>query len=182
MLELELQLFGGRGAGSGRKGSAGSATPKTYSEQIKADYEAGKGKSVNDLKEYFSDLENIRKEFDLYKATTDQLWAIKRVLYGMAEYDYTYGDKKPFLVKDIKIKHISNREDDEENRRIGMTVMKDITISITTAPDIDNDYIRYLDTKHRHALIGSRGGYYTYNKNAKRTNISQFDINYGKKL
>ena len=145
------------------------------------------GKDTTSLDRYtnFTDgAKNLRKDFNLDFATASQIDAIRSVFKGMQEYDRNYDEAKtPYKITSLSIKRVleSTEEDRARMKELGMREDKTIQISIDTEPVTESSYIRMADAKHRMALIGAKGGYYTYNRNSKRTPISSFDIRYGKR-
>ena len=129
---------------------------------------------------------NIRKDFNLDFATNSQITAISKVFSGILEYDKGYDkDKTPFNVISISIKRISEPDPEELkwNKEILGRSFEDKTIQliIKTEPKTDSAYIRMVDSKYRSVLIGSKGGYYTYNRSGKKKSLSDFDVRYGTK-
>lgn len=124
----------------------------------------------------------IREDFNLGFATASQIDAIRAVFKGMQEYDKGYDEAKtPYKITDLKIRRVVSDEDGARMRELGMREDKTIQISIDTEPVTESSYIRMVDAKHRMALIGAKGGYYTYGKNSRRKNLSSFDVRYGKR-
>lgn len=122
----------------------------------------------------------IKEDFNLDFATESQIDAIRGVFKGMQEYDKGYDENHtPYKITDISVRRVMSDEDIERYKLMGMREYKDIQLSIRTEPQSESAYIRMADEKYRHAIIGARGGYYTYDKNSRRKTISSFDIRYG---
>lgn len=141
------------------------------------------GQDVTSLRKYseIGGRKLLREDFNLDFATESQLSSIISVFRGMEQYDKGFDENKtPYQITDIKIRRIHSDEDLQRYAEMGMKPDKTIQLSITTAPQTDSAYIRMMDTKYRTALIGPKGGYYTYGgKNYRRQNVSDFDIKYG---
>lgn len=119
-------------------------------------------------------------------ATEKQIETIRDLFKGIQNNDKGYDEgRTPFNITDISIKRLVEESPEELARNkelFGRTMEnKDIMISVRTEPVTDNSYIRMMDEKYRYAIIGKGGGFYTFNKNGKKTTISSFDMNYGKR-
>ena len=166
--------MGGRGSGGVRN---------TDSSPIKL------GGSITQLEKYTSYKDggdNIRKDFNLNRATESQIESLRQMFKGILEYDRGYDDSKtPYNVMTISITPISSQtpEDLALNKRLTGRSMeqKEISILIRTEPNVDNPLIRSWDTKYRNAILGRNGGFHTYDNNGKRKSIKPFDIRYGAK-
>lgn len=130
--------------------------------------------------------DNIRKDFNLSSATNSQIDSISRVFSGILEYDKGYDENRtPFNVTKVSIQRISEPDPEELklNKRILGRSFEDKTIQliINTEPKTDSAYIKMVDSKYRRVLIGSKGGYFTYDRNGKKKTLSSFDVRYGSK-
>lgn len=146
------------------------------------------GKDITALSRYTDWKEgpaNLRKDFGLDFATTSQITAIRDIFKGMEKFDRSYDDgKTPFIITKIDIRRVIEEPDEKEKalrKSLGMREDKTIQISIHSEPQTESAIIRNMDTKYRSALIGAKGGYYTYDDKSRRKNIKPFDIQYGRK-
>ena len=145
------------------------------------------GESITQLEKYTSWNEgekNIRKDFGLERATESQIQAIRQLFKGMLKYDVGHDENHtPYIIKELKIDSISSQSPEElaHNKELFGRTMEDknLIVSITTEPNVDNSLIRMWDTKYRHAVLGTRGGFYTYDNNHKRKVIKPFNMHYG---
>lgn len=164
-------------------GSVGTNTSISTKERLA-------GKSITELNKYLDWKEgknNLRKDFDLDFATNAQIVSIQQLFRSMQEYDTGYdAEHTPYNIIDIDIKRVGKEYTEEDRQRdrelFGRTFEnKDISVSIRTEPVTDNAYIRMMDEKYRYALLGSRGGWYTYNNKSNRVQVKTFDLHYGKR-
>ena len=130
--------------------------------------------------------DNIRKDFNLSFATNSQIDSISRVFSGVLEYDKGYDkERTPFNVTKVSIQRIS--EPDPEELKLNKKILgrsfedKTIQLIINTEPKTDSAYVKMVDSKYRRVLIGSKGGYFTYDRNGKKKTLSNFDVRYGSK-
>ena len=103
---------------------------------------------------------------------------------GILEYDKGYDDNKtPYVITELSIKRVI--EPSAESLRATKELTgrthenKDILISITTEPVVNNLYLKMMDTKYRQAVLGKGGGFFTFGKDRKRKPIKNFDMLYG---
>lgn len=166
--------MGGRGSASVRNNNSENVQEVT-------------SQSVTSLKKYTDWKEgekNIRKDFNLDFATASQVSAIRRLMSGILEYDKGYDDNKtPYVITELSIKRVI--EPSAESLRATKELTgrthenKDILISITTEPVVNNLYLKMMDTKYRQAVLGKGGGFFTFGKDRKRKPIKNFDMLYG---
>ena len=128
----------------------------------------------------------IREDFNLDFATDKQIESLRYVFRGIQEYDKGYDENKtPYIVEDIMIRRVMEQTPEELARNkelFGRTLEnKDIQISIRTEPVTESSYIRTVDTKYRSAIMGRSGGFYTFNRNGKKSTVRSFDMRYGSK-
>lgn len=144
------------------------------------------GKSVQDLFEAAGTHKSLRDTFNLQNVSDTQLSMLYRILRGINEYDRYYDeDKTPYNISLMTIKEMGSSKTPEEierDRELGIRQSKpDIYIDIYAEPNIDNAYIRMLDEKHHHAIIGPRGGLYTYLNGGKRTSLDLYKVQRGER-
>lgn len=141
--------------GRGNAGTRNNSTPKM--------------ESVTTLEKYTDKgwAKKIREDFNLDFATNSQIDSLYSLFSGIQRYDKSYGsEKEPFVIKELKIERASEYS-------------KDISVQIVTEPNTDNFIIRDMDRKYRTFLLGTKGGFYTYNSKSKKVSIKEFDANYG---
>lgn len=169
--------MGGRGNSGNRNSTTKSFNPSSLV-----------GGSVTALSRYTDTWtegsKNIRQDFNLGFATDKQIEAIRDLFKGIQNHDKGYDEgRTPFNITDISIKRLIEESPEELARNkelFGRTMEnKDIMISVRTEPVTNNSYIRMVDEKYRYAIMGKGGGFYTFNKNGKKTPINSFDMNYG---
>ena len=185
-MEMNLQLFGGRGAGArNAAGGAGGSGPVEQEKKQPKDYTEMHGMSVDDIRDIrFMEYDDFRKFFNIPEANNYQISAIKQILDGMMKYDISHdGNKTPYKIDDISISQTTIDESEKELRKsLGMrSTASPVSVYIYTTPQTESAYLRMMDAKTRSCLIGAKGGYYTYEgkRKARKVSIKPFDIKYG---
>lgn len=178
--------MGGRGAKQPKEitqAQQALATPKSPAEEAVG----ATGKELADKYFGIEGTKKLKQDFGLERATDAQILSIKRMLNGIAQWDKGYDDDKtPYAIKKIDIQMImpaKTKEEIAKDRELfGRKLAEDVTISVsvTTEPQTDSAYLRYLDTKRRYALLGRNGAWFTFTNGGKRKKVDSWDMEYGK--
>ena len=151
----------------GSRGSKSGRTVKTGPQQ----YE---GKSVTELKDITRS--NMEEKLGLINLSSGQKDAIMDIIKGVQEYDYTptEGGNIPSIIDAIEFTQpFIDKEYITGGKRY------EVSVYIRTKGNTGNSVIDYLDTKaHGPALIGRKGGIYSYTYGSTRKNVS-WDTIYG---
>lgn len=104
--------------------------------------------------------------------------AVKDVISLMERPDTYY---TPYEITEFRVKPTLSKEDEEFYKSLGLKRGNDlhVTVKLERKDRKENPVLNALDNRFTIFFVGRNGGYYTFNKNGKKKNLSRSDVLYG---